>query len=86
MTENINKNKETTQKERRKSYKRIAESRLGETRCNNLNNTMTIVEYISSNDITVQFKDGYIARHVQYSNFKRGQIRSPYDKSIYSLA
>lgn len=74
-----------TQKEKRRSYKRIAESRLGETRCNSLNNTMTIVEYISSNDITVQFADGYIAKNVTYWNFKIGKVKSLYDRSVFGI-
>ena len=36
-----------------------------------------IIAYRGANDIDVQFEDGYIADHVQYSNFKKGTIRNP---------
>lgn len=72
-----------TQKEKRKSYKRIAESRLGETRCNTLNNRMWIVEYANCRDITVQFEDGYVAKNVTYWNFKMGKVKSLYDRSVF---
>ncbi len=38
---------------------------------------MTVVAYRRYNDIDVQFKDGTIARHKSYGNFKRGYIAHP---------
>ena len=34
--------------------------RLGETSLNNMGSEMTIIDYISCTDMTVEFKNGYI--------------------------
>lgn len=63
----------------------IIKSRIGETRLNTLGSKMWIIEYISYNDITVQFEDSYVAEHRQYSEFKKGKIKSPNDRSIFGI-
>lgn len=48
---------------------------------------MQIVEYVNDQNFDVKFLDnhGYIKRHTTYSNFKRGQIKNPYDKTICEI-
>ena len=48
---------------------------------------MRIVSARKKDDIDVQFLDdhGYIKEHCIYENFKRGQIKNPYDKSKYGV-
>lgn len=49
--------------------------RLFEIRNNNNGTPMQIVGYRKQSDIDVRFLDAY-------SNFQRGEIRNPYDKTI----
>jgi uncharacterized protein YdaL len=60
-------------------------NRLGEINYNTYGNKMEIIEYISSNNITLKFDDGYILTNRDYTAFKKGNIRYPYDKSIYNI-
>lgn len=69
--------------ERRKSFKKVSDERVGETRINNFGSKMWIIEYVNSHNITVQFEDGYVAKGRCYLDFKNGKIKSPYDKSIF---
>ena len=48
---------------------------------------MKIVGYRNTNDIDVEFLDDfhYIKKHNTYNNFKRGQIKNPYDKWVYGV-
>lgn len=43
---------------------------------------MTIIEYVNSLNITVQFDDGYIIDKKTYDEFSRGTILSPNDKTV----
>lgn len=71
-------------KEKRRSYKKNSDERIGETRINTLGSKMWIIEYVSYHDITVQFESGYVVK-AQYSAFKSGLIKSPYDKSFCGI-
>lgn len=51
--------------------------RTGETNVNNQGLTMTIVEYKTCKDITVQFEDGTIVEYRKYNDFKKGRIALP---------
>lgn len=53
------------------------DSRLKETAFSKRGELMTIIDYVSSADITVQFKDGCIVEHRQYDAFKKGNIKNP---------
>lgn len=45
---------------------------------------MKIVEYNNTSDIIVEFQDDYRFRvNTTYSNFKNGQCKNPYTKSVY---
>ena len=47
---------------------------------------MKIVRYVSCNDMTVQFLDDFkFERDTTYSNFKRGMVRNPYDKTVLDM-
>ena len=48
---------------------------------------MKIVGYRTSEDIDIEFLDDfhYIKRHNTYSNFKSGQVKNPYDKSLFGV-
>lgn len=48
---------------------------------------MKIIRYNTCDDIDVMFLDehNYVAKHNIYQNFKSGQIKNPYDKSIYGI-
>lgn len=55
-------------------------SRVGETNKNNQGHIMTIIEYKSHLDITVQFEDGTIVKNRHYKSFKNGLIGHPKTK------
>lgn len=48
---------------------------------------MKIICYRSWDDIDVEFLDEYkfIKEHTTYSNFKKGEIKNPYDKSVFDV-
>lgn len=75
---------ESKNKTIRRSYKKIAEERLGETRLNNMGSSMCIIKYINYNNIIVQFKNGYMD-HTTYGNFTRGTVKNPFDISVYNI-
>lgn len=58
------------------------EERLGETKFNNQGSKMTIIAYRKSNDIDVQFENGFIVDHTQYQLFERGSILDPFYPSV----
>lgn len=53
------------------------EERIGEENTNNQGLKMWIKEYRRSDDIDVEFEDGYISRHKEYKAFKKGMINNP---------
>lgn len=60
--------------------------RTGERNINNFGSEIIIVEYKNRKDIDVYFPEyDWITRNVQYDNFKRGGVKCPYDRSIYSV-
>ena len=48
---------------------------------------MKIVRYKRHDDMDVEFLDDFhfVKEHVTYSNFKRGEIKNPYDKIMYGV-
>lgn len=61
-------------------------NRTGEINLNNNGSIMKIVDYRNSDDIDVLFiEQGYIAKNKQYSHFKKGNVRSPYDKTAFGV-
>ena len=57
--------------------------RIGETKINNYGSKMEIIDYIDSKNITVKFENGYIVKGREYKDFKKGKIKSLYDKSVF---
>ena len=53
------------------------QNRLGETNINISGYSMKIIEYRSSIDIDVEFEDGSIVEHTEYSYFKNGELKLP---------
>jgi hypothetical protein len=60
---------------------------IGEKIINKNGTTMTIIEFISNNKIKIQFEDEHkYIKETTYSNFVRGVIKNPYDKTICDVA
>ena len=60
--------------------------RTGEVSYNNFGSLMRITNYRSGRDIDVYFEEyDYIKEHTQYSKFKNGKIRCPYEKRVFSI-
>jgi hypothetical protein len=56
---------------------------LGEIRNNKLGTPMKIIRYKNRNEITIEFMDEHrVQRDTTYQNFKIGQVRNPYDRSV----
>ena len=51
--------------------------RVGETRMMNCDMDATIIRYGNNKDIDVRFEDGAVAKHKDYSKFKKGGIANP---------
>lgn len=63
------------------------EERLGEIRKNNFGTEMKIVEYKDWNNVIVEFQDDYKYRkRTNYSNFKMGTVKNPYDNTLFGVA
>jgi len=61
-------------------------SRVGEIKKNSFGTEMQIIRYKDSADITVKFLDEFgFERDATYSNFKRGTIRNPYDRTVKEM-
>lgn len=59
---------------------------IGKEKLNNQGCLMKIVEYISSNNIIVEFQDEYKYRvNTIYANFKSGSIKNPYYPSVFGV-
>lgn len=59
---------------------------IGEINKNTKGTKMEIIKIINKNNLSVKFLDkhGYIKDHVQYINFLRGQVKNPYDITVYT--
>lgn len=64
---------------------RNKEDRLNKVGYNNNGERMTIVRYGGNADIDIQFDDGTIVEHKQYSNFKGGRVKNPMTPSVYGI-
>ena len=60
--------------------------RIGEKRLNNFGSKMVIVGYRMNRDIDVYFPEyNWTARNVAYNNFKKGNIKCPYERRVYGV-
>lgn len=56
---------------------------IGMTNKNSFGTTMKVIDYISRNDIYIEFQDEYkYKKHANMNNFLKGAITNPYDKTI----
>lgn len=66
-----------------KPDKRLKTDRVGQERYNNKGSLMRIVKYRKGDDIDILFPEyDYIAKNKQYSNFVRGSINCPYERTV----
>ena len=62
------------------------ENRLDEINYNKFGSKIIIKEYRNSLDVDIYFPEyDWIAKNVQYSNFKNGKIKCPYERSICNV-
>ena len=60
--------------------------RTGEKNINAFGSEMIITRCMGAKDIDVYFpKYDWIGKHVEYSNFKKGNIKCPYEPSVYGI-
>ena len=60
--------------------------KVGDVNYNSYGTKMKIIEYIDSVNIMVEFQDEHkIITHTTPSNFKRGTVKNPYDRSAYGV-
>ena len=66
--------------------KEVKIKRIGEIQKNKQGTLMKIVEYKNSKDIIVEFQDEYKYKvRTNYSNFNRGHVGNPYDKTVCKI-
>ena len=64
----------------------ITKDRVGEIRYNTFGTPMKIVEYNKAIDIVIEFQDKHKAKvRTRYGDFKKGEVKNPYDKSVYGV-
>ena len=62
------------------------QNHIGESGCNKYGTVMRIIAWSSHSDIQVQFQDAHAAIvHTTYRNFKKQEVKNPYDKSVYGI-
>ena len=89
MIENVNLNenqvKVSRNKERKQSFAKVANEKLGQTVMQNCGEIAYIVEYVSSRDITVQFKKTGELVKTEYGAFVKGNVKSHFTPSVYGV-
>ena len=61
-------------------------NRIGERNYNNFGSEMVIVNYNGCMDIDVYFPEfDWIFKHAKYNNFKKGEIKCPYERRFYNV-
>ena len=82
---NVNENKAKENREKRKSFAKIANKRLGETVMQKCGELAFIVEYVNSMDITVQFKKTGELVKTRYDVFVKGSVKSHFTPSVFGI-
>ena len=89
MIENVNVNKNEVKvsrnKERKQSFAKVANDRLGETVMQNCGELAFIVEYVNARDITVQFKRTGEMVKTDYGTFVKGNVKSHFTPSVFGI-
>ena len=84
--ENVNENKKvSSNKERGKSFAKVVNERLGETVVQKCGELAFIVEYVNSQDVTIQFKTTGEVVKTTYNHFVKGEVKSHFTPSIYGV-
>lgn len=60
-------------------------NRIGETKLMNCGDTATIIEYVGTNDVTIQFKNSGEIIKCRYKGFKNGATKSRLSKTLYNI-
>ena len=61
--------------------------REAESNYNKCGSLMKIIKYVDSRNVYVEFQDEHrYVKRVAYHHFKNGQVRNPYEKTIYGVA
>ena len=61
-------------------------NKIGETNINTYGTEMKIIAYRKTSDIDVEFQDEHhYVKNTTYSNFIKGWVKNPYDKSLYNV-
>lgn len=81
----LNENKAKENREKRKSFARVSNERLGETVLQNCGEVAFIVEYVNSHDITIQFKKTSELVKTSYDKFIRGEVKSHFTPSVLGV-
>lgn len=64
----------------------IKTDRIEEKNINNFGSKMVIIEYRKYNDIDVYFPEyNWTFKHTRYSDFKKGEIKCPYERRTYGI-
>ena len=82
---NVNENKAKENREKRKSFARVSNKRLGETVMQKCGEVAFIVEYVNSQDITIQFKATGELVKTTYDHFVKGKVKSHFSPSVYGI-
>ena len=82
---NLNENQVSKNRERRKSFAKVANDKLGETVLQNCGEIAFIVEYVNAHDITVQFKATGELVKAEYNNFVKGNVKSHFTPTVYGI-
>ena len=82
---NLSENKAKENREKRKSFAKVANEKLGETVMQNCGEVAFIVEYVNSQDITVQFKTTGELVKITYNNFVKGEVKSHFTPSVFGV-
>ena len=61
-------------------------NRTGEEGYNNFGSKMIIKEYRGNKDIDIYFPEyDWVFKHTRYNNFKKGNIKCPYERRYYGV-
>ena len=82
---NLSENKAKENREKRKSFARVSNERIGETVMQNCGELAFIVEYVDARNITVQFKTTGEMVKTRYECFTRGKVKSHFTPTVYGV-
>ena len=85
MIENGNQVKVSRNKEKKQSFAKIANEKLGQTVMQKCGEICFIVEYVDAKDITVQFKTTNELVKTEYGAFVKGNVKSHFTPTVYGV-